>query len=48
MPLAVYIGFEIDMNQALTLAGILLVISFGMLMTIRAMLRTGSVKDASA
>ena len=38
MPLAVYIGFEIDLNQALTLAGILLLISFTMLLTIRALL----------
>lgn len=29
MPLAVYLGFEIDMDQALTLAAILLVLSFG-------------------
>ena len=36
MPLAVYIGFEIDMRQALTLAAILLIISFGLLMGIRA------------
>jgi len=36
MPLAVYIGFEIDMHQALTLAAILLIISFGLLMGIRA------------
>jgi len=39
MPLAVYIGFEIDLNQALTLAAILLVLSFGILVTIRAILR---------
>ncbi|MGD0770611.1 MAG: ABC transporter permease [Tepidisphaeraceae bacterium] len=36
MPLAVYIGFEIDMHQALTLAAILLLISFGLLIGIRA------------
>jgi len=36
MPLAVYIGFEIDIHQALTLAAILLIISFGLLMGIRA------------
>jgi molybdate transport system permease protein len=39
MPLAVYLGFEIDLNQALTLAAILLVLSFGILITIRAILR---------
>ena len=37
-PLAVYIGFQIDFNQALTLAAILLVISFGLLLMIRATL----------
>ena len=36
MPLAVYIGFEIDIHQALTLAAILLIISFGLLIGIRA------------
>jgi molybdate transport system permease protein len=36
MPLAVYIGFEIDIHQALTLAAILLIISFGLLLGIRA------------
>jgi molybdate transport system permease protein len=41
MPLAVYIGFEIDMNQALTLAMILLLISLVMLLTIRALLKSG-------
>ena len=39
MPLAVYIGFEIDMNQALTLAWILLAVSFGVLFAVRATLR---------
>lgn len=39
MPLAVYIGFEIDMNQALTLAAILLAVSFGVLFAVRAVLR---------
>ena len=39
MPLAVYIGFEIDMNQALTLAWILLAVSFAVLFTVRAALR---------
>jgi len=36
MPLAVYIGFEIDIHQALTLSAILLVISFCLLLGIRA------------
>jgi molybdate transport system permease protein len=36
MPLAVYIGFEIDMRQALTLAAILLIVSFALLLGIRA------------
>ncbi len=38
MPLAVYLGFEIDLNQALTLGVILLVLSFGILLTVRAIL----------
>jgi molybdate transport system permease protein len=41
MPLAVYIGFESDdMNQALTLAAIMLAVSFALLFTIRATLRS--------
>lgn len=39
MPLAVYIGFEIDLNQALTLAVILLTLSFAILLAVRATLR---------
>jgi molybdate transport system permease protein len=39
MPLAVYLGFEIDLNLALTLGVILLVLSFGILLTVRAILR---------
>ena len=39
MPLAVYIGFEIDLNRALTLAAILLVVSFGVLALMRWLLR---------
>lgn len=39
MPLAVYIGFQIDLNQALTLGVILLVLSFSLLLTVRAILR---------
>mgnify|MGYP005854241101 CR=1 FL=1 len=35
MPLAVYIGFEIDLAQALALAAILLALSFGLLLLIR-------------
>ncbi len=39
MPLAVYLGFQIDMYQALTLAAILLIFSFGLLYAIRTLLR---------
>jgi len=35
MPLAVYIGFEIDIQQALTLGAILMIISFGLLLAMR-------------
>lgn len=42
MPLAVYLGFEIDMDQALTLATILLAVSFGVLFVVRAVLRTAA------
>jgi molybdate transport system permease protein len=42
MPLAVYIGFEIDFNEALTLAVILLVLSFGILIAVRTILRGAS------
>jgi molybdate transport system permease protein len=45
MPLAVYLGFEIDLNLALTLGVILLVLSFGVLLTVRAILSDES--DAS-
>jgi molybdate transport system permease protein len=45
MPLAVYIGFEIDLNQALTLAGILLAISFTILLVVRSILRPGDVRE---
>jgi molybdate transport system permease protein len=38
MPLAVYLGFEIDLNQALTLGVILLVLSFSILLAVRAIL----------
>jgi molybdate transport system permease protein len=39
MPLAVYLGFEIDLYQALTLAVILLAVSFATLFAIRSLLR---------
>ena len=39
MPLAVYMGFQIDLNQALTLGVILLILSFSLLLTARAILR---------
>ncbi len=39
MPLAVYLGFEIALDQALTLAVILLVLSFSVLLAVRAILR---------
>jgi molybdate transport system permease protein len=39
MPLAVYLGFQIDLNQALTLGVILLILSFSLLLTVRANLR---------
>jgi len=39
MPLAIYLGFEIDLGQALTLAAIMLAVSFTVLLVIRAALR---------
>ncbi len=39
MPLAIYQGFEQDLNVALTLAVILLVVSFGVLLLVRGLLR---------
>ena len=39
MPLAVYIGFEIDIRMALTLATILLATSFAVLLIVRLLLR---------
>jgi molybdate transport system permease protein len=39
MPLAVYMGFQIDLNQALTLGVILLILSFTLLLAVRAILR---------
>ncbi|MBK9940261.1 MAG: molybdate ABC transporter permease subunit [Kouleothrix sp.] len=38
MPLAIYIGFEIDLNVSLTLALILLAISFGVLLVVKGLL----------
>lgn len=35
MPLAIYIGFELDLSVALTLSAILLVISFGVLFVVK-------------
>ena len=42
MPLAVYIGFEIDLDQALALAAVMLLVSFGVLLLIRATTRRQS------
>jgi molybdate transport system permease protein len=39
MPLAIYIGFELQLNVALTLAVILLVISSGVLAIVKGLLR---------
>lgn len=39
MPLAIYLGFERDLDLALTLAAILLAISFAVLLTVKWMLR---------
>jgi molybdate transport system permease protein len=39
MPLAIYLGFEFDLKQALTLALVLLVLSFGVLLLVRLALR---------
>lgn len=39
MPLAIYLGFERDLNLALTLAAILLVISFGVLALVKGILK---------
>jgi molybdate transport system permease protein len=45
MPLAVYLGFEIDLTTALTLAVILLAVSFIILVAARAALRGYSVEN---
>jgi len=39
MPLAIYIGFEIDLRVALTLSILLLVLSFGVLALMKGFLR---------
>jgi molybdate transport system permease protein len=39
MPLAIYIGFELDLNVALTLAVVLLAISFLVLLVVKGLLR---------
>ncbi|HEU4323176.1 MAG TPA: ABC transporter permease [Roseiflexaceae bacterium] len=39
MPLAIYLGFELDLSVALTLSAILLAISFGVLFVVKGMLR---------
>jgi molybdate transport system permease protein len=39
MPLAIYIGFELDLSVALTLSMMLLVISFGVLLVVKGLLR---------
>lgn len=38
MPLAIYLGFELDLNIALTLSSILLVLAFGVLFVVKRML----------
>ncbi len=39
MPLAIYLGFELDLNVALTLSIILLLLSFGVLVVVKGLLR---------
>jgi molybdate transport system permease protein len=39
MPLAIYIGFEIDLHIALTLSAVLLAIAFTVLLVVKAVLR---------
>jgi molybdate transport system permease protein len=45
MPLAVYLGFEIDLTSALTLSVILLAVSFVILIAVRAILSGYSVES---
>jgi molybdate transport system permease protein len=40
MPLAIYLGFEMEFNVALTLAVILLLVSFGVLLVVKSILRS--------
>lgn len=40
MPLAIYLGFELDLRVALTLSAILLLISFGVLFLVKRVLRS--------
>jgi molybdate transport system permease protein len=39
MPLAIYLGFEMELNVALTLAVILLALSFAVLFVVKGVLR---------
>jgi molybdate transport system permease protein len=39
MPLAIYLGFELDLSVALTLSVILLAASFGVLFVVKGLLR---------
>ena len=39
MPLAIYIGFELDLRVALTLSAVLLAIAFTVLLLVKAVLR---------
>jgi molybdate transport system permease protein len=39
MPLAIYIGLELDLGVALTLSAILLAVSFGVLFVVKGLLR---------
>lgn len=46
MPLAIYIGFEIDLHVALTLSAVLVLFSFGVLGLVKWALRTPSTETA--
>jgi molybdate transport system permease protein len=39
MPLAIYLGFELDLQAALTLSVVLLLLSLGVLLVVRGVLR---------
>jgi molybdate transport system permease protein len=43
MPLAIYLGFEQDLNAALTLSILLLFVSFAVLFLVRGVLRQRTV-----